>query len=333
MTQFQQNSGSFLAGFMVRLESWHSHPGSKNTLPSKCSDWLRMRSPPKLRVCVYEVWKVIAPIIYFGGAVVAMVLFSLTDKLHSFVSRIFIPQYHYPYAVPLTFIQVLIVLLALLALHGVGLLHLKPFSLPLAERLLVPAVCGSAQAVLALWAEASGHSGLYPLIGRLLPLLSLAFGHLLAIHTPASASVTCLVTAVTVASVSITVYNGMYAVETLEWLYSPLSLILHTISLVWLVKVAQSEKLHTSPFDLFYTLTVNRTVLLAVLCLLHPDSSRAVTDGNWHSLLFLGYMLGMLLLGALQLLLVDMVALRFSVLPATLLHSARGLLQPFCSML
>lgn len=129
------------------------------------------------------------------------------------------------------------------------------------------------------------------------------------------------------------VCDGLYTIEPLEYFYSPLSVFLHSLSLAWLAKVAQSEPGHTSTFDLYYTLVVTRGLLLGFLCLLHPDSKRAVVDGNWHSLLFLGYMLGMLLLGAGQILLVDFTALHFSAVAAALLHSARGLTLPLFSLL
>ncbi len=101
-------------------------------------------------------------------------------------------------------LQVLLNLLALLALHGVGLIHLKPFSLRLGERLFVPAVCGSVQCILATWAEACSHSGLYPLIARFLPMVSLSLGHLFALSMPGSIPVSSLLTVLTVASVTVT---------------------------------------------------------------------------------------------------------------------------------
>lgn len=101
-------------------------------------------------------------------------------------------------------LQVLLNLLALLALHGVGLIHLKPFSLKLAERLFVPAVCGSVQCILAIWAEACSHSGLYQLIASFLPMVSLSLGHLFALSMPGSIHVSGLLTVLTIASVTVT---------------------------------------------------------------------------------------------------------------------------------
>lgn len=129
------------------------------------------------------------------------------------------------------------------------------------------------------------------------------------------------------------VCKGLYAMEPLEFVYSPLSLILHSLSLAWLAKVAQTERSNASTFDLYYTLTVTRTLLLGFLCVLHPDGPKALSQGNWHSLLFWGYMLGMLLLGAVQLLFVDVTALYFSALPAAVLHATRGLVLPLFSLL
>ncbi|KAK9959480.1 hypothetical protein ABG768_009604 [Culter alburnus] len=302
-------------------------------LVSRCSAWWQMHTPHALRACVYEVCKPLVPLLLCIAALVAVILYALADNLHSFVSRIFIPQYHYPYAVPLAFIQVFLILLALLALHGVGLIHLKPFSLRLAERLFVPAVCGSVQCVLAVWAEACSHSGLYPLIARFLPMVSVSLGHLFALNMPGSIHVLSLLTVLTFASVSITACEGLHAMEPLEYVYSPLSLVLHSMSLAWLAKVAQTERSNTSTFDLYYTLTVTRTLLLGFLCVLHPDGPKALSNGNWHSLLFLGYMLGMLLLSAVQLLFVDATVLYLSALPAAVLHATRGLVLPLFSLL
>lgn len=102
------------------------------------------------------------------------------------------------------FFKVLLNVLALLGLHALGVVRLNTFSWRLAERLMVPAVCGGIQCVLALWAQASAHSGLYPLAGRLLPLLSLVWGRLLGVSWPNSAHFTCLLTAVTFTSIGIT---------------------------------------------------------------------------------------------------------------------------------
>lgn len=121
--------------------------------------------------------------------------------------------------------------------------------------------------------------------------------------------------------------------EPLEYFYSPLSLFLHSLSLSWLAIVAQTERNHATTFDLYYTLTVTRSVLLVLLCVLHPDTSRAVTHGNWHTLVFLGYILAVLLLGSGQIFLVDITALRYSPLSAALLYSARGLAMPLINLL
>lgn len=129
------------------------------------------------------------------------------------------------------------------------------------------------------------------------------------------------------------VYEGVYNIEPLEYFYSPLSLFLHSLNLAWLSKVAQTERGHTKTFDLYYTLTVTRSVLLGLLCVMHPDTPRAISYSNWHTLLFLGYLLAMLLLGSAQIFLVDITALRHSPLTAALLHSAGVLATPFINLL
>lgn len=121
--------------------------------------------------------------------------------------------------------------------------------------------------------------------------------------------------------------------EPLEYFYSPLSLFLHSLSLAWLSKVAQTERGHATTFDLYYTLTLTQSALLVLLCALHPDTARAITHGSWHTLLFLGYLLAVLLLGSVQIFLVNVTALRYSPLTAALLHSARGLAMPLIQLL
>ncbi|KAG7328657.1 hypothetical protein KOW79_008601 [Hemibagrus wyckioides] len=295
--------------------------------------WLQKRGSSSVRAYACDVYKSLAPIMLYAAALVVVVLYALADQLHDFVCRIFFPQYHYPYTAPFALIQVLLNILALLGLHSLGLVQLNPFSWRLAERLLVPAVCGAVQCVLALWAQASAHSGLYPLTGRLLPLFSLAWGHLLGVSKPNSAHFNCLLIAITFTSIGITAYDGVYNMEPLEYFYSPLSLFLHSLSLAWLSKVAQSVRGHATTFDLYYTLTVTQSVLLLLLCVMHPDTPQAITHGSWHTLLFLGYMLAVLLLGSVQIFLVDITALRYSPLSAALLHSARGLTTPLINLL
>ncbi|XP_053489163.1 solute carrier family 35 member D3 isoform X2 [Ictalurus furcatus] len=311
------------------METWNGCLRYTGTLISKWSLWLRIRGPAS--VC--DVYKSLAPLMLYAVALVVVVLYALADQLHDFVCRILIPQYYFPYTTPLALIQVLLNVLALLGLRALGVVPLNPFSLRLAERLMVPAVCGSVQSVLAMWARASAHSGLFPLIGRLLPLFSLAWGHLLGVSKPNSAHFTCLLTAITLTSIGITAYEGVYDVEPLEYFYSPLSLFLHSLSLAWLSNVAQTERDHATTFDLYYTLSVTQSALLVLLCVLHPDTARAITHGSWHTLLFLGYLLSVLLLGSVQIFLVNVTALRYSPLTAALLHSARGLAMPLIKLL
>ncbi|KAM9465959.1 uncharacterized protein Hap1MRO34_015172 [Clarias gariepinus] len=313
------------------MKTWHGYLGYMSSLIAKWFSWLQGQCPLSVRARVCGVYKSLAPLMLYAGALVVVILYALADQLHGFVCRIFIPQYDYPYITPFALIQVLLNVLVLLGLHSLGVVRINPFSWRLAERLLVPAVCGGVQCVLALWSRASAHSGLYPLIGRLLPLFSLAWGHLLGVKKSNSIHFTCLLTAITFTSIAITVYNGVYNMEPLEYFYSPLSLLLHSLSLAWLSKVARLERGHTNIFDLYYNLTVTQSVLLVLLCIMHPDTSRAVTDGNWHNLLFLGYMLAVLLLGSGQIFLVNLTALRYSPLTAALLHSARELVKPLIS--
>ncbi|TRZ00721.1 hypothetical protein DNTS_007161 [Danionella cerebrum] len=179
------------------MDPWHN-------LVSRCTAWWQMHTPHALRACVYDLCKPLVPLLLCIAALVAVFVYALADNLHSFVSRIFITQYHYPFAIPLAFIEVFLNLLALLALHGVGVIHLKPFDRRLAERLAVPAICGGVQCVLAIWAEASAHSGLFPLIARFLPMLTVSLGHLFALSIPGSIHIFGFLTVLTFSSVTIT---------------------------------------------------------------------------------------------------------------------------------
>ncbi|XP_062863625.1 uncharacterized protein si:ch211-248a14.8 [Trichomycterus rosablanca] len=319
-----------LAGSM---KDWHGATRSRNMQISKWLGWRWFRGPPSFRACLCDAYKALAPSLIYIAALVVVVLYALTDHLHSFLCRLFMSQYHYPYAAPLALMQVVLNLLMLLALHLLGLVRLNPFSWRLAEKLLVPAVCGSVQAVLALWAEASAHSGLYPLAGQLLPLAGLTWTHLLAKSKPGFTHFTCFITAVTVMSVGISAYEGLHAVQPLEYIYSPLSVLLHSLSLTWLSKLGKSKQGHTSTFDLYYGLTVIRSVALVLLCALHPDTPRAFTHGSWHSLIFIGFISGTVLSGAAMHFLVDVTALSSSAPAAALLHSARGLALPIFNLL
>ncbi|XP_024278509.1 uncharacterized protein si:ch211-248a14.8 [Oncorhynchus tshawytscha] len=323
----------------MRMDPRDTYPTTRGCLRTECPWCMRWkRSASILRRFLPDVWKPLVPLLSYSATLLVMVLYALADRLRSFVADIFIPQYHYQFAVPITFVQVLVTLLYLLLLHAMGLAPLKPYSLSLGERLLVPSVCGSAQTVLGVWAEASAHSGMYALTMRLLPLLCVGWSHGLRLAVPPSVHLTGLITVITFTSVTITASQGLPSVEVLECLYAPLALLLHSLSLTWLAKVAETEhrhhsSSHTSPFDLYFTLMVNQSLVLGFLCLLHPEGPRALGEGSWHSLLFMGYLLAILLLGALQHLLVDMAALTFSPLVAALLHTAHGLTRPLYSLM
>lgn len=120
-------------------------------------------------------------------------------------------------------------------------------------------------------------------------------------------------------------------------MYAPLALILHSLSLAWLAKVSEAERRHSpdaSIFDIYYTQLVNQIWVLGLLWLLHPDSPwQVLRHGGWHSLLFHGYLLAVLLLGMVLNFMVGISALCVSPLAAALLHSARQVLQPFFHLL
>jgi hypothetical protein len=64
------------------------------------------RSASILRRFLPDVWKPLVPLLSYGATLLVMVLYALADRLRSFVADIFIPQYHYQFAVPITFVQV-----------------------------------------------------------------------------------------------------------------------------------------------------------------------------------------------------------------------------------
>ena len=134
-------------------------------------------------------------------------------------------------------------------------------------------------------------------------------------------------------------------VHPLECLYAPLSLILQSLALAWLAKVSEAQRpphlhhqqhhhpLHhhlqqqqASSLDLYYTHLVNQSWVLGLLWLLHPDGPwRVLREGSWCCLLFHGYLLDLLLLGAGLRCAVCLTALRCSPLArGAALSGARG---------
>ncbi|XP_077586028.1 uncharacterized protein LOC144205494 isoform X2 [Stigmatopora nigra] len=272
---------------------------------------------------------------------VVFFLYGLADQLRSFVAGVFLPQYHYPYAVALSFGQVLLSLFFLNLLHILGVASLKPFNRAVAERLLVPAVCSSVRAVLAMWAEANTwHAGLYPLVWRLLPLVTVGLGCVLKVTASLSGHTFVLLSVLTGSSLLFTASRGISVMEPLEYLYAPLAVILQALTLTWSSKAYESD--HSGPppanrssaLDFYYNLVVNQCCLLGLLWTLHPDSPHLVLSrASWHSLLFHGYLLAILLLGMLLEFAAVMSALSISPLAGALLHSARELVHPLLQIL
>uniref|UniRef100_A0A3P9NYY2 Si:ch211-207n2.7 n=1 Tax=Poecilia reticulata TaxID=8081 RepID=A0A3P9NYY2_POERE len=206
---------------------------------------------------------------------VVVIVYGQADKLRNFVAGIFIPQYHYPFPVALCFTQVLVSLVFINLLHALGLVHLRPYSRSLGERLLLPAICNSFHSVLMNWAKASSpYANLFLFTVPLLPLLTLGFTSI-----------------------------GIPGVESLEYLYAPLALILHSLSLISFAKVSESVRqqpsdVQPSVFDIYYVQLVNQSGVLGLLWLLHPDKPWLVLKmSSWRNLLFHGYLLAIVLLG------------------------------------
>ena len=262
--------------------------------------------------------------------------------------------------------QVLVSILFLNLLHLLDLAPLKPYSRPLGERLLVPAVCSGIHGVLAMWAKASSSSaGLYPLTLPLLPLVTVGFSVCLKLASPPSVHISVGFSILSLTSFVITgknrlriendgykftssqplfsllsaVAQGLAGVDTLEYIYAPLALLLHSISLTWLAKVSEAERrqpadAQASVFDIYYTQLVNQSWVLGLLWLLHPDSPwQVLGHSSWRTLLFHGYLLAILLLGMVLNFLVGVSALCVSPLAAAVLHSARQVVQPFIHLL
>lgn len=269
-----------------------------------------------------------------------LVTVGLGSRLYNFVAGIFIPQYHFPYSVALCFGQVIISLLFLNLLHLLGAVRFQGYSTSLGERLLVPSICSSIYGVLSVWAKAnSSLSGLFSLVMPLLPLLTVALSFLFKLRSPLSTHISVLISFISGTSLFIPVSRGMSGVDSLEYIYAPLAVMLHSVSLVWLAKVAEGEhhlslSTKASVSDIYYSHLVNQSWVLGLLWLLHSDSPwRVLSQGNWHSLLFHGYLLAILLLGMALNYLVGMTALSFSPLAAAVLHSAYQLVLPFLSLL
>lgn len=268
---------------------------------------------------------------------VVVVIYGLGDKLLNFVANIFIPQYHYPYAVALCFAQVLVSLSFLNLLHVLDVVPLKRYSRPLGERVLVPAICKSFHDVVAMWARANSlYAGLYVLTLPLLPVVTEGLSFYLKLATPQSVHISVLVSTLSGASFVITaVTQGLAGVETLEYLYAPLALVLHSLSLTWLAKVSEAEccrppDAQASIFDIYYTQLVNQAWVLGHMWLLHPDTPwQVLSRGSWHSLLFSAYLLAILLLGMVLNFTVGVLALCVSPRAAAALHSARQVAQSF----
>ncbi|XP_049592303.1 uncharacterized protein si:ch211-248a14.8 [Syngnathus scovelli] len=261
-------------------------------------------------------------------------LYGLAVGLRSFVAGIFLPQYHYPYAVALCFGQVLSSVFFFNLLHLLGVAPLRRFSRPLAERLLVPSICNSVHAVLAMWAEAnSSDSGLFSLVLQPLPLITMGLSFALKLTAPPSGHTLVLVSILTGSSLVCTARHGLSVVEPLEYMYAPLAVMLLSLSLTWLSKVSEADR-RFSALDIYYASLVNQCWLLGLLWTLHPEGPLLVLSrASWHSLLFHAYLLAILLLGTLLNFVMVMSALCISPLAAALLHLAGELLQPFVQLL
>lgn len=246
---------------------------------------------------------------------------------------------------------------------------LKNYSRSLGEKLLVPAICQSIHDVLAMWANAnSSYTGNYPLIVPLLPMITVSFSFFLKLASLPSIHICILISIISGTSLAITgenvkskfdsdvstpqvnllsissfylvaVSQGLAGFEPLEYMYAFLALMLFGLCLNWLVKAAEEEShqpsdTQSSIFDIYYVHLVNQSWILGLLWLLHPDNPwQVLSHSSWHSLLFHGYQLAILLLGMVLNFVVSTSALCISPLAASLLHSAKSVAQPFFHLL
>ncbi|MEQ2247462.1 hypothetical protein ILYODFUR_009587 [Ilyodon furcidens] len=269
-----------------------------------------------------------------------VIIYGQADKLRNFVAGIFVPQYHYPFPVALCFTQVLVSLVFINLLHALGLVALRSYSTSLGERLLLPSICNSVHSVLVMWAKASSpYASLFLFTVPLLPLLTVGFSFALKVASPPSHHSSALISVLSGMFVVITASKGIPGIEPLEYLYAPLALTLHSLSLISLAKVSEVERqkppgIQASVFDIYYAQLVNQSGVLGFLWLLHPDSPWEVLRlSSWRNLLFHGYLLAIVLLGMVLNFLVCISALCVSPLAAAMLYSARYMVQPFFQLL
>uniref|UniRef100_A0AAV2JLT9 Uncharacterized protein n=1 Tax=Knipowitschia caucasica TaxID=637954 RepID=A0AAV2JLT9_KNICA len=277
--------------------------------------------------------KSLLPVLYL----LLFVIYGLGDKLRNFVVGIFIPQYHYPYAVALCFGQVVISILFLNLLHFLGAVSLKSYTRLLGEKLLVPSICSSLYGVLSMWVKAnSSTSGLLPVVLPLLPLVTMALSFLLKLQSPLhSTHVSVILSFFSCSALVITVSRGVAGINSLEYIYAALALLLFSVSLIWLAQVSKLEHCHpsnaqASVFDIYYAHLVNQSGVLGLLWLLHSDNPwHVLSQGHWQILLFHGYLSAILLLGMVLNFFVGVTVLCFSPLAGAVLHSSYNLIVPF----
>lgn len=122
-------------------------------------------------------------------------------------------------------------------------------------------------------------------------------------------------------------------------MYAPLTVLLHSVFTTFLAKILEAE--HQQPpdskasmVDIYYAQLVTQGCVLGLLWLLHPDGPwKVLCHSSWHSLLFLGYLLALLLLSMVLNLTIAVSALHVSPFAAAVLHSARQIMRPFIHLL
>ncbi|XP_034408291.1 uncharacterized protein si:ch211-248a14.8 [Cyclopterus lumpus] len=191
-----------------------------------------------------------------------------------------------------------------------------------------------------MWAKANtSNVGLFPLLLPLLPVATLGFSFSQKLASSPSLHISAPISLLGGTSFVVTASQGLSGVGFLEYMYAPLALILHSLSLTCLAKVFEAERrcppeAQSSIFDIYYTQLVNQSGVLGLLWLLHPQSPwQVLSRSSWQSLLFHGYLLAILLLGTVLDFLVGVSALCVSPFAAALLHSARQLVQPLLQLL
>nr|XP_014350351.1 PREDICTED: solute carrier family 35 member D3-like [Latimeria chalumnae] len=224
-----------------------------------------------------------------------LVLYILCSEYSDFLNRVFITQYRYGYPAFLTLCQVLLTWFILEWLRFFQWTSIQPYSLEVGEILLLPSICFSFHSILSLWAVTNAPFTSYMLIIRFMPLVNLILAHLFTIKSKPSLRETFIVIIVTLCSIITGVQN--FHDDAITYVYGLLGLAFESFYLTLIQKTKEDQRL--SAVNIHYTCVINSVPILVVLCLIHPDTLKALASGSWLSLIFLGFFSLLLILGCI----------------------------------